>query len=88
MKIAGELASLLESTTALILNESFFACFGFQGHHFMIATLPWPPYTYMNPAGFTADGIMKYKIAGYNAEVFDYLQVSDAALKEVMAMII
>ena len=54
----------------------------------MIANLPWPPYTYMNPAGFTADGIMKYKMTGYNAEVFDYLQASDAALKEVMAMII
>ena len=69
---------ILESTTALILTELFFSCFGFQGHHFMVATLPYPPYIYMNPTGFTADGSMKYKITGYFAEVFDNLQVSYA----------
>ena len=70
--------ALLESMTALILTELFFSCFGFQGHHFMVATLPYPPYIYMNPTGFTADGSMKYKITGYFAEVFDNLQVSYA----------
>ena len=70
--------TLLESTTALILTELFFSCFGFQGHHFMVATLPYPPFIYMNPTGFTADGSMKYKITGYFAEVFDNLQVSYA----------
>ena len=59
--------------------------FGFQGHHFMIATLPSAPYiSEMIPVGFTADGSMKYTITGFFAEVFDNLQVSDAALKEVM----
>ena len=42
----------------------------------MVATLPWAPYIYMNPTGFTTDGTMKYKITGYFAEVFDNLQVS------------
>ena len=69
---------LLENMTALILTELFFSCFGFQGHHFMVATLPYPPYIYMNPTGFTADGSMKYKMTGYFAEVFDNLQVSYA----------
>ena len=38
----------------------------------------------MIPVGFTADGSMKYTMTGYFAEVFENLQVSDAALKEVM----
>ena len=42
----------------------------------MVATLHYPPYIYLNPAGFTADGSMKYKMTGYFAEVFDNLQVS------------
>ena len=70
--------TLLEGMTALILTEFIFSCFGFQGHHFMVATLPYPPYIYMNPTGFTADGSMKYEITGYFAEVFDNLQVSYA----------
>ena len=41
----------------------------------MVATLP-DPYIYMNPTGFTADGIMKYTMTGLFAEVFDNLQVS------------
>ena len=44
----------------------------------MVATLPYPPYIYMKPTGFTADGSMKYEITGYFAEVFDNLQVSYA----------
>ena len=68
---------LLDSMTALILTELFFSCFVFQGHHFMVATLP-SAYMYMNPAGFTTDGSMTYKITGYFAEVFDNLQVSYA----------
>ena len=64
--------------TALILTELFFSCFGFQGHHFMVATLPYQPYIYMNPTGFTADGSMKYEITGYFPEVFHNLQVSYA----------
>ena len=39
----------------------------------------------MIPVGFTADGSMKYTISGYFAEVFANLQVSDAALKEVIS---
>ena len=70
--------TLLEGMTALILTESFFSCFGFQGHHFMVTTLADAPYIYINPTGFTADGSMKYKITGYLAEVFDNLQVSYA----------
>ena len=54
----------------------------------MVATMPWPPYTYMNPTGFTADGSMKYKMTGYFAEVFDNLQVSNAYIKEGILMII
>ena len=51
----------------------------------MIATLPSAPYiSEMIPVGFTADGSMKYTMTGFFAEVFDNLQVSDAALKEVM----
>ena len=61
-----------------IARELFFFCFGFQGHHFMVASLPYPPYTYMNPTGFTADGSMKYEITGYFPEVFHNLQVSYA----------
>ena len=80
--------TLLESMPALILTEYFFSCFGYQGHHFMVATMPWPPYTYMNPTGFTADGSMKYKMTGYFAEVFDNLQVSNAYIKEGISMII
>ena len=54
--------------------------FCFQGHHFMVATLPAPPYiTEMIPAGFTADGSMKYRINGFFAEVFDNLQVSSSS---------
>ena len=52
--------------------------FGFQGNHFMVASLPIPPFIYMNPTGFTAEGSMKYEITGYFAEVFDNLQVSYA----------
>ena len=59
----------------MVLTELFFSCFGFQGHHFLVATLP-DPYIYMNPTGFTADGIMKYTMTGLFAEVFDNLQVS------------
>ena len=54
---------------------SFFL-FGFQGNHFMVASLPIPPFIYMNPTGFTAEGSMKYEITGYFAEVFHNLQVS------------
>ena len=57
--------------SALIVTKKFY----FQGHHFIVATLP-DPYIYMNPAGFTADGIMKYTMTGLFAEVFDNLQVS------------
>ena len=54
----------------------FFFFFGFQGNHFMVASLPIPPFIYMNPTGFTAEGSMKYEITGYFAEVFHNLQVS------------
>ena len=54
----------------------------------MVAAMEYPPYIYMNPAGFTADGSVKYRITGYFADVFHNLQVSDAALKKVIAMII
>ena len=42
----------------------------------MFASLPIPPFIYMNPTGFTAEGSMKYEITGYFAEVFHNLQVS------------
>ena len=41
----------------------------------------------MIPAGFTADGSRKYRITGFYAELFNNLQVSDAALNEVTANI-
>ena len=51
----------------------------------MIATLPSAPYiSEMIPVGTTADGILKYRMTGFFADVFDNLQVSDAAIKEVM----
>ena len=52
----------------------------------MMAQLPNPDE--MIPAGFTADGSRKYRITGFYAELFDNLQVSDAALNEVTANII
>ena len=72
---------------AVLLTEVFsFFFFDCQGHHFTIATLPIVPYiSEMIPVGFTADGSMKYTISGYFAEVFANLQVSDAALKEVIS---
>ena len=47
----------------------------------MMAQLPNPDE--MIPAGFTADGSRKYRITGFYAELFDNLQVSDAALNNV-----
>ena len=49
----------------------------------MVASLPYPPYTYMNPTGFTADGSVTYRMTGgIFAEVFDTLQVSDAYVND------
>ena len=57
--------------------------FGFQGHHFMVATMPWSPYINMIPAGFTADGSVTYRMTGgIFAEVFDTLQVSNAYVND------
>jgi hypothetical protein len=74
----GSLGMSLESMSVLILTvflHTFF--FGFQGHHFIIATLPNPPYiSEMIPVGFTADGSIKYTMTGLMPEVFDNLQVS------------
>ena len=68
----------------ITFEHDCFDCFffGFQGHHFMIATLPAPPYiNEMIPVGYTVDGSMKYTITGFFAEVFDNLQVSKADSK-------
>ena len=70
----------------LILTKLFCLFFGFQGHHFMMAQMP--NTGEMIPAGFTADGSRKYRITGnFYGELFDNLQVSDAALNEVIANI-
>jgi hypothetical protein len=60
-----------------LISEKSTFFFGFQGHHFIIATLPNPPYiSEMIPAGFTADGSIEYTMTGLMPEVFDNLQVS------------
>ena len=48
----------------------------------MVAAMPSYPYiTEMIPAGISANGIMTYRMKGFFAEVFDNLQVSEAAIK-------
>ena len=52
----------------------------------MVATLPAQPYiTDMIPVGFTDDGSITFRMAGFFAEVFDNLQVCEVDFKEVMS---
>ena len=43
-----------------------------KGAHLRIVSLPWPPYTIMNPINGTAD---VYEMTGFYAEIWHNLQV-------------